>query len=55
MDRARGHVPLGYLDDEDATKATFPVVDGVRVAIPGDRAQYADDGRSCCSAATRWS
>ena len=34
-----GHVPLGYLDDEDATTATFPVVDGVRVAIPGDRAQ----------------
>jgi fatty-acyl-CoA synthase len=39
-----GHVPLGYLDDEAATRATFPEVDGVRVAVPGDRAQYTDDG-----------
>ena len=38
-----GHVPLGYLDDEDASEATFPVVAGVRVSIPGDRAQYIDD------------
>ncbi len=38
-----GHVPLGYLDDEDASEATFPVVAGVRVSIPGDRAQYVDD------------
>ena len=30
-----GHVPLGYLGDEAATYATFPVIDGVRVAIPG--------------------
>ena len=41
----RGHVPLGYLDDEDATRATFPEVDGARVAIPGDRAQYTADGQ----------
>jgi 3-oxocholest-4-en-26-oate---CoA ligase len=40
-----GHVPLGYLDDEDATNATFPIVDGVRVAIAGDRARYTDDGQ----------
>jgi acyl-CoA synthetase (AMP-forming)/AMP-acid ligase II len=40
-----GHVPLGYLNDEAATNATFAVVDGVRVAIPGDRAQYTDDGQ----------
>jgi fatty-acyl-CoA synthase len=40
-----GHVPLGYLDDEDATHATFPVVDGERVSVPGDRAQYTDDGQ----------
>ena len=41
----RGHVPLGYLDDEDATRATFPEVEGVRVSIPGDRAQYTADGQ----------
>ncbi len=39
-----GHVPLGYLDDRAATKATFPIVDGQRVAVPGDRAQLAADG-----------
>ena len=39
------HVPLGYLEDEAATKSTFPVVDGVRVAIPGDRARFAPDGQ----------
>ena len=41
----RGHVPLGYLDDEAATTATFPVVDGVRVAVPGDRGRFDADGR----------
>ena len=40
-----GHVPLGYLDDEAATRATYPVVDGVRVAVPGDRARYTADGQ----------
>jgi 3-oxocholest-4-en-26-oate---CoA ligase len=40
-----GHVPLGYLGDEDATEATFPVVDGARVSVPGDRAQYTPDGQ----------
>ena len=40
-----GHVPLGYLDDEAATNATFPVVEGERVAVAGDRAQYTDDGQ----------
>jgi fatty-acyl-CoA synthase len=40
-----GHVPLGYLDDEAATNATFPVVDGERVAVAGDRAQFTDDGQ----------
>src|SRR5204862_463667 len=40
-----GHVPLGYLDDEAATESTFPMVDGVRVAIAGDRARYTADGR----------
>ncbi len=40
-----GHVPLGYLDDEAATRATFPVIDGVRVAVPGDRARFTPDGQ----------
>jgi fatty-acyl-CoA synthase len=40
-----GHVPLGYLDDEAATNATFPVVAGERLAVAGDRAQFTDDGQ----------
>ena len=40
-----GHVPLGYLDDEGATNATFPVVEGERLAVAGDRAQFADNGQ----------
>jgi 3-oxocholest-4-en-26-oate---CoA ligase len=43
---ARGNrVPLGYLDDQEATEASFPVVQGVRVAVPGDRAKMEPDGR----------
>ncbi len=41
----RGRVPLGYLGDRERTEATFPVVAGQRVAIPGDRAQRLADGR----------
>ena len=40
----RGRVPLGYLGDRERTEATFPVVDGERLAIPGDRAQLLPDG-----------
>jgi acyl-CoA synthetase (AMP-forming)/AMP-acid ligase II len=40
----RGRVPLGYLGDKDKTEATFPVVDGQRVSVPGDRARLAADG-----------
>jgi fatty-acyl-CoA synthase len=39
-----GRVPLGYLDDKDKTEATFPIVDGRRVSVPGDRARFAADG-----------
>ncbi|WP_019931721.1 AMP-binding protein [Nocardia sp. BMG111209] len=39
-----GRVPLGYFDDRAATESTFPVIDGVRVAIPGDRATLDADG-----------
>ena len=39
-----GRVPLGYFDDREATMRTFPVIDGCRLAIPGDRATLAPDG-----------
>jgi acyl-CoA synthetase (AMP-forming)/AMP-acid ligase II len=41
----RGYVPLGYKGDATKTAATFPVIDGVRYAVPGDRARHRDDGR----------
>ncbi|HEY7070532.1 MAG TPA: AMP-binding protein, partial [Acidimicrobiales bacterium] len=40
----RGRVPLGYLGDREATEATFPIVDGERLAVPGDRARRLPDG-----------
>ncbi|HEY8515303.1 MAG TPA: acyl-CoA synthetase [Candidatus Binatia bacterium] len=39
-----GRVPLGYLGDEAKTRKTYPVVDGTRYAVPGDRGQVAADG-----------
>lgn len=39
-----GRVPLGYFDDREATERTFPVIDGKRLAIPGDRATVDGDG-----------
>jgi 3-oxocholest-4-en-26-oate---CoA ligase len=39
-----GNIPLGYLGDEAKTRRTYPAIDGVRCAIPGDRAHYNDDG-----------
>jgi fatty-acyl-CoA synthase len=39
-----GRIPLGYFDDEAATRKTFPVVDGQRVVISGDRGALAEDG-----------
>jgi acyl-CoA synthetase (AMP-forming)/AMP-acid ligase II len=39
-----GSVPLGYLGDEAKTARTFPVIDGVRYSIPGDRARHLADG-----------
>jgi fatty-acyl-CoA synthase len=41
----RGRVPLGYLGDRERTESTFPVIDGERIAIPGDRARLLADGR----------
>ena len=40
----RGYVPLGYKGDAAKTAATFPVIDGVRYAVPGDRARHLADG-----------
>ncbi len=40
----RGPIPLGYYKDPVKTAATFPVVDGVRWAVPGDHAVVDDDG-----------
>ena len=39
-----GAVPLGYLGDERKTRDTFPVVDGERWSVPGDRARLRADG-----------
>jgi len=39
-----GRIPLGYFNDPDATRKTFPVVDGRRVVISGDRASLEHDG-----------
>jgi fatty-acyl-CoA synthase len=40
----RGSVPLGYLGDAEKSARTFPVIDGVRYSVPGDRARYLADG-----------
>ncbi|OBG76282.1 MULTISPECIES: acyl-CoA synthetase [unclassified Mycobacterium] len=40
----RGFVPLGYKGDAAKTAKTFPVIDGVRYAVPGDRARHGRDG-----------
>ncbi len=39
-----GWLPLGYFTDRDKTQRTYPTIDGVRYAVPGDRAQVAADG-----------
>jgi acyl-CoA synthetase (AMP-forming)/AMP-acid ligase II len=39
-----GRVPLGYLGDAEKTARTFPVIDGVRHSVPGDRARLTAEG-----------
>ncbi len=39
-----GHVPLGYLGDAAKTARTFPIIDGTRYSVPGDRARLLADG-----------
>jgi len=38
-------IPLGYLGDAEKTARTFPVIDGVRHSVPGDRARWDADGQ----------
>jgi fatty-acyl-CoA synthase len=38
-------IPLGYLGDAEKTARTFPVIDGVRWSVPGDRARFLADSR----------
>jgi acyl-CoA synthetase (AMP-forming)/AMP-acid ligase II len=38
-----GRLALGYLGDPDKTAQTYPVVDGIRYAVPGDRARLLED------------
>jgi acyl-CoA synthetase (AMP-forming)/AMP-acid ligase II len=40
----RGRVPLGYLGDAPKTARTFPVIEGTRWSVPGDRARYTGEG-----------
>ena len=39
-----GPIPLGYLNDQAKTEATFPIIAGMRMAVPGDRARVRGDG-----------
>jgi acyl-CoA synthetase (AMP-forming)/AMP-acid ligase II len=39
-----GAIPLGYLNDEAKTRATFVTLKGARYAVPGDRARLLEDG-----------
>jgi 3-oxocholest-4-en-26-oate---CoA ligase len=39
-----GRVPLGYLADPHTSRETFPVIDGVRHAVAGDRARLLPNG-----------
>jgi acyl-CoA synthetase (AMP-forming)/AMP-acid ligase II len=40
-----GNVPLGYLGDAEKSARTFPVIDGRRYSVPGDRARWLASGR----------
>lgn len=35
----QGLIPLGYLGDPEKTARTFPVIEGIRHSVPGDRAR----------------
>ena len=40
----KGHIPLGYYNDEAKSRATFKEYGGVRYSIPGDYARVEADG-----------
>ena len=40
-----GRVPLGYLGDAEKSARTFPVIDGERYSVPGDRARLTEGNR----------
>ncbi|WAC89677.1 acyl-CoA synthetase [Mycobacterium sp. Aquia_213] len=40
----QGQIPLGYLGDAEKTSRTFPVIEGIRHSVPGDRARWFADG-----------
>ncbi len=40
----RGRIPLGYLGDAAKSASTFPVIDGKRFSVPGDRARLLPEG-----------
>ncbi len=40
----RGTLPRGYLNDDEKTAATYPVIDSVRHLIPGDYVRVLADG-----------
>ena len=44
MVAAGGNVPIGYYKDEEKSRATFRVIDGVRYSFPGDWATVEADG-----------
>ena len=39
-----GPLPVGYLGEDEKNAQTFPVIDGVRYLMTGDRARWASDG-----------
>ncbi|MEY8016981.1 acyl-CoA synthetase [Mycobacterium servetii] len=41
----QGFIPLGYLGDPEKTARTFPVIEGIRHSVPGDRARWYADGQ----------
>ena len=41
----QGLIPLGYLGDPGKTARTFPVIEGIRHSVPGDRARWDADGQ----------
>ncbi|HWF42982.1 MAG TPA: acyl-CoA synthetase, partial [Acidothermaceae bacterium] len=40
----KGNIPVGYYKDEEKTRLTFRIYNGVRYAIPGDYAEVEADG-----------